>query len=147
MSQGKQLTDKQVEEYKALYLLYLETYNGLTALVQKHLMKDFPDIDIRWDYYQKMWRREDEFFQIKVTAVKKCVTANVENKLFKLISEDNLGAIKLYLERRAGWTEKTETTVTNDTPVKLTIIQPDMKSLDSKPYNEPKELEEPDETD
>lgn len=124
---GKPFTKKEIILYKQMFIEMYEVCEGTYTSTVAKLYEKFPDIEVSWRNYYYKWKTEDDEFRIKLELIDAKRTAWVENKLFENIEMGNFYAIKFYLQAKAGWSEKTEQTVTHNInePIKITIRKPD----------------------
>lgn len=125
--QGKKLTSQQIEAYKELYLITLNTHSGLHTIAEHWLATDNADIKINWDYYRKMWLADDLVFKTKFEAIKSQIMHKVEDTMYsKIFNERDTTLIKFVLERLdPKYQEKKQQTVDINQPVKINIIKPE----------------------
>lgn len=145
---GQKLTADETAAYKKLYLSYLEAQMGVTLSIPSLLRKDYPEIDIRWDYYQATWRKNDLTFKYEFEAIKNLALGQIENLSMRDALTNQSTRQWILSRKHPDYSEKVETTVTNNNPVQLNIIAPnDGKAIDGIPIVDKKELGESNETD
>lgn len=126
MAQGRKLTEKETKMYQSIYLDNLILLNGLYTLVEQHLTDNHPEIEIsKWDYYRRKWLEEDEEFKLRFETIRSNVVHMVENEMFRKIREGDTSMIRFFLERKGDYTEKKETKIDINAPIKINIVNPE----------------------